>query len=322
MTILPERRDAHAAPFAGAFCGYPAPDGSGAAGAVRRGVPVRRSHGGQRHPLYAHMASGGGPVCGAAAGRGAVSGDLPDRPERPVQILEMDLSRRSDIYPPAGHAAGYRGQHRQPGVAGFPVPAGEGAARRDREADVNAGAGQAVGLAQGEPRPEQHPVHPVSGGASGRHLCPVLQGVLRHGQRAGVPVYLCLYVLCGGRSPAVVPVGRNGRRTGLLGAVGSEQDPILYEAPVSGAVRPQPRPTGYRLAADPQSYGAGQRQAHGAGAVPRYPDPERVQLRSAQPAHRLYLYRYRRGAGAAGLRPDAGAADGHRRPLRLGGAPR
>ena len=42
-------------------------------------------------------------------------------------------------------------------------PFRKGAARRDREAHLHTGAGQAAGVAQGEPRPQQYPIHPVSG---------------------------------------------------------------------------------------------------------------------------------------------------------------
>ena len=240
MSILTERRDARVPPFTRLFFGYAAPDGSGVAGALRGGIAFRRPHGGQRHPLHAHMASGGRPVRRAAAGRYPVPAGVAGGSQRPVQILEMDISDGTGFHSAAGDAAGHRGQHRQQGVAGFSVPAGTGAACRDRQADLDAGAGQAAGVAQGKPQSEQHPLHHLPGGPSGRDLCPVLQGVLGYGQRIGASVYLHLYVLCGRRGAAMVPAGRRDRRRGILGAVGSQQDTLLHEAPVSGAVRPQP----------------------------------------------------------------------------------
>lgn len=229
----------HAAPYTGAVQRCAAAGRSAAAGAVRRRIAVRRADGVQRYPVYAHQPPCAGAGGGAGHWRAVVSAGVADRRGRAGEILEVDIPGGHRLHPAAGHAAGHRRRHGQPRVAGFSLPSGEGAAGGDREDHLHSGAGQAAGVAEGEPESEIRDLCGDAGGTLRRDLRAVLQDIRRHGQRAGVSVHLRLHVLCGGRGAALVSDRRRRGGTAVLRHVGSEPAGHLYEEAVHRPVRPQ-----------------------------------------------------------------------------------
>ncbi|CAA9331777.1 MAG: Rod shape-determining protein RodA, partial [uncultured Gemmatimonadetes bacterium] len=197
--------------------------------------------------------------------------------------------------------------------------------------DAAAGPGLGAGL-RGDPGV----VAVLGGHPAGHHLLPgepAAQPVPFH-QRMGVGR---VHRPAAGHAllPQRVPVGegfhlRGERGGGRGGAAAVERAEALSEEPLPGVHRPQHRPAGERLQPHPEPGGHRQRrvvrQGIPGGAAEAAGLPSRA-------AHRLHLFRHRRGAGlrrrdggADHLRPDLLAADPHRRALarslRLAGAHR